>query len=97
MDSGGGGAADQSSPAELLQGKSLSGGVKNRLRAGAELLFLSRGVRGLSHRLLSGGGGLIEVPFLLLYHRLSHPVRGFAGTLHLRLSLPLRMVSGAAA
>ena len=48
----------------FFKGSLYQGAGKNRLRAGAELLFLSRGVRGLSHRGVSGGGGLIEVPFL---------------------------------
>ena len=45
------------------------------MRAGAELLLLSSGLRSLSHRGVSGGGGVFQVQLLLLYHRLSH----FAG------------------
>ena len=63
LDSGGGDAADQPAPAELPQGRTVSGGGENRLRAGAELLLLSGGLRGLPHRGVSGGGGLFKFSF----------------------------------
>ena len=46
----GGDAADQPASAELPQGRTVSGRWENRLRAGAELLLLSGGLRSLSHR-----------------------------------------------
>ena len=63
LDSGGGDAADQPASAELSQGRTVSGGGEDRLRAGAELLLLSGGVRGLPHRGVSGGGGVFQVSF----------------------------------
>ena len=41
--------------------------------------------------------GSSKFSFLLLYHRLPHSAGRAAGALYLRLSLPLRLVSGAAA
>ena len=81
----------------FLKGGLYQGGGEDCLRAGAELLLLSGGLRSLSHRGVSGGGGLVQVQLFLLYHRLPHPAGRAAGALYLRLSLPLRVVSGAAA
>ena len=53
--------------------------------------------RCLPHRGVSGGGGVFQVQLLLLYHWLPHSAGRAAGALYLRLSMPLRLVSGAAA
>ena len=45
LDSGGCGAADQPASAEFPQGRTVSGGREDRLRAGAELLFLPGSLR----------------------------------------------------
>ena len=66
------GASYEPSPAEFFQRRDLSGKGKGSLRAGAELLFLSGGSRGMSDRFLSGGGRLIEIQLFLLYNRISH-------------------------
>ena len=81
----------------FLKGGLYQGDGEDRLRAGAELLLLPGGLRSLSHRGVSGGGGVFQVQLLLLYHRLSHSAGSPAGTLYLRLSVSLRLVSGAAA
>ena len=67
------------------------------LEGAIPLSLANSGIRGLPHRGVSGGGGLVKVSLFLLYHRISHPVRGFAGTLYLRFSVSLRLASGAAA
>jgi len=67
------------------------------MRAGTELLFLPRCSGCLPHRLLSGGGRLLEIPLFLLHHRHSDFAWGVAGAGHLRISMPLWLVSGAAA
>ena len=51
----------------------------------------------MSHRLVSGGGWLVEILLFLLYYRISHPAGRAAGSIHLRLYVPVRVVSGAAA
>ncbi len=81
----------------FLKGGLYQGAGKTVVCAGTELLLLSGSVRGLSHRSVSGGGGVIEVQLFLLYHRLSHSAGRAAGALYLRLPLSLRLVSGAAA
>ena len=97
MDTGGGSFTYQFASAQLPQGRTVSGCGKDRLRAGTELLFLPGSLRRLSYRCVSGGGGLVKVQLLLLYHRFPHFAGSPAGTLHLRFSVPHWLVSGAAA
>mgnify|MGYP005890911631 CR=1 FL=1 len=46
---------------------------------------------------ISSGGRLIKVQIFLLYHRNPDFIRRPARTIHLRFSVPIRLVSGAAA
>ena len=97
LDTGGGSVTDQPASAELSQGRTVSRRRENRLRTRAELLLLPGSLRCLSYRGVSGGSGLFQVQLFLLYHRLSHFAGSPAGTLYLRFSVPLRLVSGTAA
>ena len=97
MDPGGGNVTDQPASAEFPQGWTVSGRGEDRLRAGAELLFLPGSVGRVSHRGVSGGGWVFQVQLLLLYHRFPHFAGSSAGTLHLRLPVSLRLVSGVTA
>ena len=97
MDSGGGRFAHQHSSAELFEGEHLSGQGKTRLCARSQLLFLSRGFGFLSDRGVSGGRREFQVQLFLLCDRHPDIFRRSSGALSLRLSLPLRLVSGAAA
>lgn len=67
------------------------------MRPRTELLFLPGGIGSLPHRSISGGGGVVKICLLLLYYGLSYSVGRAAGTLHLRLFVSVRLVSGAAA
>ena len=89
--------ADQPSYYQLFQRKYLPRHGESGLRTRPQLLFLSRCDRCLSHRLLSGRGGLIKVSLLLLHHRHPNPAGCAFGAIHLRFPLSLWMVSGAAA
>ena len=60
VDPGRGGAAYQHTSAELSQRQAVSGRGKNRLRAGAQLLLLPRGVWRLPHRRVSGGRRVVK-------------------------------------
>ena len=51
----------------LSEGQALSGRREDRVRAGAQLLFLPGGLRGLPHRRLPGGGGLIQICLFLSF------------------------------
>ena len=54
----------QPAPAELPQGRTVSGRRENRLRAGAELLLLPGSLRSLPHWGVSGGSGVFQVQLL---------------------------------
>ena len=97
MGAGGSGTAEQPASAQFPEGRNLSGEGKGRLRAGAQLLFLPGRIGRLPHRLVSGGGGVFKIQLFLLCHRIPPIAGGPAGAVYLRIPLPLRMVSGAAA
>ena len=88
-------AADEHSPAEFCQGCSVSGQGQNSMCAGAELLLLPGCGGGLPDRLVSGSGRLVKIPIFLLYYRHPDFIGGAAGTVYLRLSLPVWLAAGA--
>ena len=69
--------------------------VKHNLCPRPELLFLSRRDGRVPNRRISGGRRLVEVPVFVLHHRHLDPARRAARTVYLRLSVPVRLVSGA--
>ena len=81
MDTGLCRAADQYPPAEFQKRGAVSGRGEICLRAGAELLFVSRRGGRVPHRRVSGGRRLVEIQIFLLYHRHSDSDRRAVGAL----------------
>ena len=87
--------ADQSAPAQSIEGANLQGKGQDRLRAGPQLLLLSRRHRRVSHRGDTVGDRLIQIQVFLLRDRHADSAGGAAGTVRVRFPVPLRVVSGA--
>ena len=81
----------------LLQGADLPGKGQDRLRAGAQLLLLPRRHGRVPHWGDSVGDRIVQVPVFLLRYRYADPAGRSAGAVRVRLPVPLRVVSGAAA
>lgn len=67
------------------------------MRSRTELLFLSGGLRGLPHRRISSCGGILEIRFFLLYHRIPDSGGRTFGPICLRIPVPIRLGPGFAA
>ena len=61
------------------------------------MLFVPRGIGCVPHRVVPVGGRFIQVQLFLLRHRYAHFARRAAGTLCMRLSVPVWLAAGAAA
>lgn len=90
-------ASNQCASSQFFERKHLyrprKGGMCSRLK----LLFMPGSGRILSHWIVSGGCGILKVPFLILYHRDHDSIRCYCRAADLRIFLPVRMVSGFAA